>query len=105
MGGASGLLHLIHFDEPFGLSVVEAMACGTPVIAYPRGSMPEVIADGVSGVLARNEADAVKAVGRLGSIDRSAVRAHAERFSVPSMVDGYLRAYRDVLTDGDCLLL
>ena len=101
LGAASALLHLIHFDEPFGLAVVEAMACGTPVIAYPRGSMPEVIDDGVSGFLARDEPDAVTAVGRLGSIDRSAVRARAERFSVPRMVDAYLRAYRAVLTDAD----
>ena len=51
LGGALGLLHLIRFDEPFGLSVVEAMACGTPVVAYARGSMPELIAQGVSGFL------------------------------------------------------
>ena len=105
LGAASGLLHLIHFDEPFGLAVVEAMACGTPVISYPRGSMPEVIADGASGILARDEADAVRAVGRLSSINRSAVRAHAERFSVPRMVDAYLRAYRAVLADADRSLL
>ena len=97
LGGALGLLHLIHFDEPFGLSVVEAMACGTPVIAYPRGAMPELIADGVSGILASDEADAIEAVGRLGALDRSAVRAHAEQFSVTRMVEGYLRAYHAVL--------
>ena len=98
LGGALGLLHLIHFDEPFGLSVVEAMACGTPVIAHARGSMPELIADGVSGFLTTDEAQAVKAVARLGALDRAAVRAHAARFSVARMVDGYLRAYRAVLT-------
>ena len=97
LGGALGLLHLIHFNEPFGLSVVEAMACGTPVIAYARGSMPEVIADGVSGILVPDEASAVAAVGRLGVLDRSAVRAHAERFSVARMVDAYLDAYCRVL--------
>lgn len=101
LGGALGLLHLIHFDEPFGLSVAEAMACGTPVIAYPRGSMPELIEDGVSGFLAPDERGAVDAVGRLGGLDRSAVRARAERFSVGRMVDAYLHAYRAVLTGPD----
>jgi glycosyltransferase involved in cell wall biosynthesis len=97
LGGALGLLHLIHFDEPFGLSVVEAMACGTPVVAYSRGSMPELIEGGVSGFLAADEAQAVVAVGRLGTLDRAAVRAHAERFSVTRMVEAYLHAYRAVL--------
>lgn len=97
LGGAAGLLHLIHFDEPFGLSVVEAMACGTPVIAYGRGSMPELIADGISGFLVRDEAAAVAAVGRLGDLDRAAVRAEAERFSVARMVEGYLGAYHALL--------
>lgn len=98
LGGALGLLHLIHFAEPFGLSVVEAMACGTPVIAYPRGSMPELIAHGVSGFLANSEAEAVTAAGRLGSLDRTAVRAHAEHFSDARMVEAYLAAYHAVLS-------
>ena len=97
LGGALGLLHLIHFAEPFGLSVVEAMACGTPVIAYPRGSMVELIKHGVSGFLADSEAEAVTAVERLGSLDRTAVRAHAEYFSDARMVDAYLAAYQAVL--------
>jgi len=100
LGGALGLLHLIHFDEPFGLSVVEAMACGTPVIGYPRGSMPELIADGVSGFLVRDEAAAVGAAGQLRLLDRQAVRTHAEQFSVARMVDAYLRAYHAVLGGG-----
>ncbi len=98
LGGALGLLHLIHFAEPFGLSVVEAMACGTPVIAYPRGSMPELVAHGISGFLADGEAAAVAAAGRLGSVDRMAVRAHAERFSISRMVDAYLAAYHAMLS-------
>ncbi len=97
LGGALALLHLIHFEEPFGLSVVEAMACGTPVIAYTRGSMPELVAPGVSGFLVENETGAVEAVQRVGTIGREAVRAHAEWFSVARMVDGYLRAYHSVL--------
>ncbi len=99
LGGALGLLHLIHFDEPFGLSVVEAMACGTPVIAYRRGSMPELIDDGVSGFLSHDEAGAVADVERLGGLDRSAVRTHVERFSVTRMVDAYLRAYHAMLAN------
>ena len=98
LGGALGLLHLIHFNEPFGLSVVEAMACGTPVIAYDRGSMPEVIAQGVSGFIVRSEQQAVEAVAQLPSLVRSAVRAHAEQFSLGRMVDAYLDAYRAILT-------
>ena len=97
LGRALGLLHLIHFDEPFGLSVVEAMACGTPVVAYTRGSMPELITDGVSGFLTADEAGAVAAVGRLATLNRGAMRAQAERFSVERMVDGYLRAYHAVI--------
>jgi len=104
LGGALGLLHLIHFDEPFGLSVVEAMACGTPVVAYPRGSMPELIEDGVSGFLAADEVQAVTAVRCLGNLDRAAVRAHAKRFSVARMVEAYLQAYRAVLREGRCVV-
>ena len=98
LGGALGLLHLIHFDEPFGLSVAEAMACGTPVIAYARGAMPELIAPGVSGFLVESERQAVRAVADLPGLDRAAVRAHAEaNFSQARMVEGYLRAYQEVL--------
>ena len=97
LGGAMALLHLIHFDEPFGLSVVEAMACGTPVIAYPRGSMRELVQHGLGGFLVGNEAAAVDAVARLGELDRSAVRAQAERFSVNRMVGKYLQAYHQIL--------
>jgi glycosyltransferase involved in cell wall biosynthesis len=98
LGGALGLLHLIHFDEPFGLSVVEAMACGTPVIAYSRGSMPELIAQGTSGFLVDNEASAIEAVPCLAALDRSVVQAWAAgRFSVDRMVDEYLSVYHTIL--------
>lgn len=96
LGGALALLHLIQFDEPFGLSVVEAMATGTPVIAFRRGSMPELIEDGVSGFLvaADNIDDAVSAVDRIGQLDRAAARTHVERhFSAERMVDDYLQLY------------
>lgn len=98
LGAAAALLHLIGFDEPFGLSVVEAMACGTPVIAFDRGSMPELIEDGVTGFLVRTVDEAVEAIGRIGEIDRAACRARvAERFTVERMADRYLALYRRIL--------
>ena len=98
LGRASALLHLINFDEPFGLSVVEAMACGTPVIAIRRGSMAELIEDGVTGFLVDDAEQAVEAVKRLDQIDRAACRrAAAERFSVDRMADDYLALYRSIL--------
>jgi len=98
LGQARALLHLIGFDEPFGLSVVEAMACGTPVIAYNRGSMPELIEHGVTGFLVDTLDEAVDAIGRVGEIDRAACRrAVAERFSVERMADAYLALYERVI--------
>jgi glycosyltransferase involved in cell wall biosynthesis len=101
LGGAGALLHLIQFDEPFGLSVVEAMATGTPVIAYRRGSMPELIDDSVSGFLvpAGSTDGAVAAVERIPELDRAAARAHVERhFSAERMVDDYLQLYQRLLS-------
>ena len=98
LGGAAALLHLINFDEPFGLSVIEAMACGTPVIAVARGSMPELVTDGRTGFLVRSEADAVAAVGRLGELDRAACRAEvAARFTVERMAAAYLALYERIM--------
>ena len=98
LGGALALLHPIAFAEPFGLSVVEAMACGTPVVAYNRGSMPELIQDGVTGFLVGDVAEAVAAVGRIGSLDRRACRRHvAAHFTAERMVEDYLAIYRAVL--------
>ena len=98
LGGARALLHLINFDEPFGLSVVEAMACGTPVIARRRGSMPELIEHGVTGFLVDSTEEAVEAVRRIGEIDRRACRAAvAERFTVAHMADRYLELYRSLI--------
>ena len=97
LGGALGLLHLIHFDEPFGLSVVEAMACGTPVVAFRRGSMPELVEHGISGFLVEDEAAAVAAVAGLPALPRAGPRARAEWFSVDRMVAGYLAAYQAML--------
>lgn len=98
LGSARGLLHLINFDEPFGLSVIEAMACGTPVIAVRRGSMPELIDDGSTGILVRSADEAVEAVARAGTIDRAACRRAVEaRFSVEAMADAYIALYRRIL--------
>lgn len=98
LGGARALLHLIDFDEPFGLSVVEAMACGTPVIAARRGSMPELIDHGVTGFLVDTPEQAVDAIARIDTIDRAACRrAVAARFSVDRMADAYVTLYRSIL--------
>lgn len=98
LGSARALLHLINFEEPFGLSVVEALACGTPVIAFNRGSMPELIEHGVTGFLVDSVDEAVAAVDRIGEIDRAACRASvAARFTVERMADRYLSLYRSLL--------
>jgi glycosyltransferase involved in cell wall biosynthesis len=100
LGGALALLHLIDFDEPFGLSVVEAMACGTPVIAFDRGSMPELIVDGTTGSLVSDVASAAAAIMRVGQFDRQTVRDVAvERFSSNRMVDAYVRVYRQAIAE------
>jgi len=101
LGGAAALLHLIEFDEPFGLSVVESMASGTPVIATPRGSMPELVDEGVTGFLVTSPEAAVTAVGRALALDRPAIRAQAvARFGRDRMVDAYLTAYEQVVRTG-----
>jgi glycosyltransferase involved in cell wall biosynthesis len=98
LGGAHTLLHPIGFDEPFGYSVVEAMACGTPVIAFRRGSMGELIEDGTTGFLVDDVEGAVAAVDRTATLDRAAIRAQAvSRFGVGRMVDAYLDAYTAVV--------
>ena len=100
LGSARAMLHLIGFEEPFGLSVIESMACGTPVIAYRRGSMPELIVDGVTGFLVDTFDQALAAIERAGEIDRAACRQHVERhFTVDRMADRYLELYRQLL---DC---
>jgi glycosyltransferase involved in cell wall biosynthesis len=92
---ATGLLFPIDWPEPFGLVMAEAMACGTPVLAFRRGSVPEVIDDGVTGLIVDNEDEAVEAVGRLGTLDPVAIRATFERrFSARRMAEGYLAIYR-----------
>lgn len=98
LGSSRALLHLINFDEPFGLSVVEALASGTPVIASNRGSMPELIDHGVTGFLVDSVDEAVEAIGRTGEIDRAACRAAVSaRFTVDRMADRYLELYRSLV--------
>jgi glycosyltransferase involved in cell wall biosynthesis len=94
LGGAKALLHLINFEEPFGLSVIEALACGTPVIAFPRGALPELIEHGRTGFLVGSIDEAVEAIGRIDEIDRQECRRVAEaRFSVAAMTDRYVAVY------------
>ena len=98
LAGAHALLHLIDFDEPFGYSVVEAMACGTPVIANSRGSMGELIAHGVTGFLVDSIESAVAAVASIGKLDRRRIAELAsDRFTVAAMIDKYTEVYRDVI--------
>jgi glycosyltransferase involved in cell wall biosynthesis len=98
LGAAHALLHLIDFDEPFGYSVAESLACGTPVIAFERGSMPELIRHGETGFLVHDVDGAVGAVDRCGTLDRAAIRESAvDQFSVDRMVTRYVAVYRDVI--------
>jgi glycosyltransferase involved in cell wall biosynthesis len=91
-------LHPIQFDEPFGLSVVESMACGTPVIAFDRGSMPELIDNGKSGFLVDNLDQAIEAVARINEIERAYCRRHVElRFSAGRMIKEYIQVYETIL--------
>ena len=100
LGGAMALLHVIQFDEPFGLSVVESLATGTPVIAAPRGSLPEIIHHGVTGYLVHDIPAAVEAVHRLDEIDRNHCRADAEaRFTAARMVQDYLTLFARIARD------
>jgi glycosyltransferase involved in cell wall biosynthesis len=99
LGSAAVLLHPIAFDEPFGLSVVEAMACGTPVVAYRRGSMSEVVDEGVTGFLVEDIDSAVTAISAAVQLDRRLVAARArERYSVTRMVSEYLQVYEQLIT-------
>ena len=100
LGKASALLHPIQFNEPFGLSVIESMACGTPVIAFDRGSMPELIKNGKTGFLVNNVDEAVEAVACIKEIDRAICRRHVERhFTVDRMINEYIQVYEMIIKD------
>jgi glycosyltransferase involved in cell wall biosynthesis len=98
LGNAYAYLFPIDWPEPFGITMVEAMACGTPVIAMARGSVPEVIADGETGFVCRGTGQMIEALERIPRIDRRACRRRvAERFSVERMADAYEAVYRRVV--------
>jgi len=97
LGGAYALLHPINFAEPFGWAVVEAMAAGTPVVAFNRGSMPELISDGVDGRLVDNVEQAAACLPEIKFFDRRACRKKVEsRFTAPVMADNYIAVYRQI---------
>ena len=98
LGNAAALLHPINFNEPFGMSVAEAMICGTPVIAFNKGSMPELIKDKETGFLVNTVDEAVQAVNQLQSINREYCRDWAtSQFSSEKMVDDYYKLYQQIL--------
>lgn len=98
LGGAYALLHPINFEEPFGLSVVESYFCGTPVIAFNRGSMPELIDDGQTGFLVSNINEAVESLKNIKNINRKDCRVLAEKkFTLAKMVEDYIEVYNQIL--------
>ena len=95
---AKALIAPIQWKEPFGLFMIEPMACGTPVIAFKRGSVPEIIKHGKTGFIVKNISEAVKAIKKIDQIDRKECRKHVEeKFSIEKMVDGYEKVYYDLL--------
>jgi len=100
LGGASALLHLINFAEPFGLSMIEAMACGIPVIARGYGSVPEIVKHGETGFIVNNIDEAVEALAKADKLKPEPIRAYvAANFTRERMVDDYIRVYKEVLAD------
>jgi glycosyltransferase involved in cell wall biosynthesis len=98
LSGAIGLLVPIDWPEPFGLVMIEAMACGTPVVAYNRGSVAEIVEDGLTGFVVEDETSAVAAVDRLPRLSRAAIRKQFEqRFTARRMALDYLAAYRSLM--------
>jgi glycosyltransferase involved in cell wall biosynthesis len=98
LGESTALLMPIEWEEPFGIVMAEAMACGTPVIAFARGSVPEVVRHGVNGFVCNNVAEAASLVTKLGNIDRATVRQDAEsRFSSETIVSAYEAIYREAI--------
>jgi glycosyltransferase involved in cell wall biosynthesis len=97
LSGALGLLMPIDWPEPFGLVMIEAMACGTPVIAFNRGSVPEIIEDGLTGFIVEDVTSAIARVGRLPTLDRAAIRQRFEqRFTARRMAEDYVHCYRSL---------
>jgi len=104
IGKAYALLHPIFFAEPFGLSVVESMACGTPVIAFNKGSMPELIESGKNGFIVSDVEEALIALKKIPEIDRQACRNTVEqKFTVERMVDNYIKVYQQIINSNTTL--
>jgi glycosyltransferase involved in cell wall biosynthesis len=102
LGGADALLFPIDWPEPFGLVMIEAMACGKPVVAYNCGSVPEIVEDGITGFIVNNDEQAVAALGRLGELSRAEIRKRFElRFSATAMARRYLDLYGRLMDDAD----
>jgi glycosyltransferase involved in cell wall biosynthesis len=98
LSGALALLTPIDWPEPFGLVMIEAMACGAPVIAFNRGSVAEIVEDGVTGFVVEDETSAAAAVREVGSLSRSAIRGRfEERFTARRMAEDYIRLYRRLI--------
>jgi glycosyltransferase involved in cell wall biosynthesis len=98
LAGARALLMPVHWREPFGLVVIEALACGTPVIGFPRGALPEIVADGEVGALVTDEAEMAAAAAAIGGISRRRCRAHvSRRYSAALMARRHLAVYRRLL--------
>jgi len=98
LGGAYALLHLINFAEPFGLSMVEAMACGTPVIACGCGSVPEIVQHGETGFIVHSSDEAMAALAQVRTLQRARIRQHvADNFCQEHMVEHYINVYEEVL--------
>jgi glycosyltransferase involved in cell wall biosynthesis len=94
LGNAAALVFPIAWREPFGLVMIEAMACGTPVIAFNNGSVPEVLEDGLTGFIVENEEQAVAAVAKIHTLDRDRIRAEFDRrFTAHHMAQNYLKLY------------
>jgi glycosyltransferase involved in cell wall biosynthesis len=98
LSGAAALLMPIDWPEPFGLVMIEAMACGTPVIAYNHGSVPEVLEDGVTGFIVHDEAEAIAALRRVHTLDRAVIRRRFEtRFTARRMAEDYVETYKSLM--------
>jgi glycosyltransferase involved in cell wall biosynthesis len=101
LAGARALLNPIRWPEPFGLVMVEALACGTPVLSFPEGAAPEIVEDGKTGFLCQDVGDMAERIGRVDQLERSACRAAVEDyFSTRRMVDEHLALFEDLLASG-----
>ncbi|MEK7129382.1 MAG: glycosyltransferase, partial [Patescibacteria group bacterium] len=96
--GAKALLLPVHWEEPFGIVMIEAMSCGTPVVAYRRGAVPEVVEETKTGFVVENEQGMVDSVRKVDALDRHACRGAVEtRFTIDAMVSGYEAVYKKIL--------